>query len=300
MMESAGVRIDHYTVSIMLKSSKRAKSSNSVARALGVLDRSGLEPWTDEIMFNTVLETCSRHREFQRLGTLLDRYIASGRRLLPSAPTYASLIKACGALSRVDDCHRMWDELVVTRGMEPSDIVMGCMLDALVCNDRADEAMDLYTKWKSKVAPSPVILVTLLKGLAAGHQADRAIALWLEMRAEGVPVSTVAYNAVIDSQARTGAMDKVSELFEEMTMDNCQPDTITFSTIIKGYCVQGELEKAMDVFSSARSNGWFSSKDDVVYNTILAGCVRCCRMDLAGKILDEMNNDSVEATNFTL
>merc|ERR1719476_408119 len=157
MMESAGVRIDHYTVSIMLKSSKRAKSSNSVARALALLDRSGLEPWSDEILFVAVLETCSRHREFQRLGTLLDRYVASGRRLPPSAPTYASLIKACGALGRVDVCCRMWDELVVTRAMEPSDVVLGCMLDALVCNDRADEAIDLYKKWKSKVPANAVI-----------------------------------------------------------------------------------------------------------------------------------------------
>merc|ERR1719356_422389 len=184
--------------------------------------------------------------------------------------------------------------------MEPTDIVMGCMLDALVCNSRADEAMDLYRTWKSKVPPNSVICSTLLKGLAAGHQADRAMALWLEMRADGMPASTIVYNAVIDTQARIGAMDKVSELFAEMTKDNCQPDTITFSTIIKGYCVTGELDKAMGVFSSARSNGWITPKDGIVYNTILAGCVRRRQMHLADRILDEMNNDSVEATNFTL
>ena len=82
-------------------------------------------------------------------------------------------------------------------------------------------------------------------------------------------------------------MDKVSKLFEKMTKDNCQPDTITFSTIIKGYCVKGELEKAMGVFSSARSNGWITPKDGIVYNTILAGCFRRCQMDLADRILDE-------------
>ena len=34
------------------------------------------------------------------------------------------------------------------RGLEPNDIVYGCMLDALVCNGQVDEAVQLFD-WSS-------------------------------------------------------------------------------------------------------------------------------------------------------
>mmetsp|Transcript_37327 Transcript_37327/g.115995 ORF Transcript_37327/g.115995 Transcript_37327/m.115995 type:complete len:93 (+) Transcript_37327:2-280(+) len=91
--------------------------------------------------------------------------------------------------------------------MEPNDIVLGCMLDALVCNGHIDEAVELFGKWKKRVPPNTVIYSTLIKGFANTHQADRAMAAWKEMRQEGVKMNTVVYNAVIDAQARIGCME---------------------------------------------------------------------------------------------
>merc|ERR1740121_2999532 len=93
---------------------------------------------------------------------------------------------AFGALKLVHGCYKVWNELVVTRAIEPSDLVLGCMLDALVCNHRVDEAVDLYRKFKSKIQSSTVICSTLMKGFVNRHQGDRAIAMWREMREEGV------------------------------------------------------------------------------------------------------------------
>merc|ERR1740122_887422 len=214
MMEAAGVAIDGYTVSIMMKSLKNQNNQNNVSRTLALLDRSGLDAWSDEIMLNTVLETCIKHREFQRLQAILSRY--GHQSMLPSAHTYAVLIKAYGALKLVDGCYKMWNELVVTRAIEPSDLVLGCMLHALVCNRHVDEAVDLYRKFKSKIQSSTVICSTLMKGFVNCRQGDRAIAMWREMREGGMAANTVLYNTVIDSQARAGAMDRVSEVFAAM------------------------------------------------------------------------------------
>merc|ERR1740129_627557 len=90
MMEPSGVAIDHYTVSIMMKSLKKQNNPNTVSRTLALLDRSGLDATSDEIMLNTVLETCIKHREFQRLQAILSRY--GDQSMLPSAHTYAVLI----------------------------------------------------------------------------------------------------------------------------------------------------------------------------------------------------------------
>jgi len=298
MMELAGVAIDHYTVSIMMKSLKKANNQNNVSRTFALFDRSGLDAWSDEVMFNTVLETCIKHGEFERLEAILSRY--QHQSMLPSAHTYAVLIKAYGVLKLVDGCYKMWHELVVTRAIEPSALVLGCMVDALVCNRRIDEAVDLYEKFKSKIQTNAVICSTLMKGFASSHQSDRAIAMWRQMRDNGVPANTVVYNTVIDAQARTGKMDHVGEIFAAMKEDGCQPDTITYSTIIKGYCVTGDLDKALEVFSAMRANGWLNQKDAVIYNTILDGCVRHSRLDLADGLIEDMRQGNVTPSNYTL
>jgi len=298
MMEAAGVAIDHYTVSIMMKSLKNQSNQNNVSRTLALLDRSGLDAWSDEIMLNTVLETCIKHCEFQRLEAILSRW--EHQSMLPSAHTYAVLIKAYGALKLVDDCYKMWNELVVTRATEPSDLVLGCMIHALVCNHHIDEAVDLHRKFKSKIKSNTAICSTLMKGFVNCRQGDRAIAMWREMREGGMAANTVLYNTVIDSQARAGAMDHVSEVFAAMKEDGCQPDTITYSTIIKGYCVTGDLDKALEVFSAMRANGWLNPKDAVIYNTILDGCSRHGRMDLVDGLIEDMRKGNVTPSNHTL
>lgn len=296
LMERNGVAVDHYTISIMMKALKRVKNPRDVAKALALLDRSGIDICSDEILLNTVLETCIRHRECRRLENMLAAYTRSSLR--PQVHTYGSLIKACSTLKRIDRCWKFWHEMEDHRGMEPNDIVLGCMLDALVCNGAIEEAVQLFYAWKSRVKPNTVIYSTLIKGFANTHQAERAMSSWREMREEGIRMNTVVYNAVIDAQARIGAMDEVSELVQAMEPDGCTPDVITYSTIVKGYCVKGDLDKAFEVFRSMQKNDM--AGDSIIYNTVLDGCTRHGRMDLADQLLADMERYSVTPSNFTL
>mmetsp|Transcript_78127 Transcript_78127/g.252929 ORF Transcript_78127/g.252929 Transcript_78127/m.252929 type:complete len:369 (-) Transcript_78127:4-1110(-) len=182
--------------------------------------------------------------------------------------------------------------------MEPNDIVLGCMLDALVCNNHIEEAVQLFSKWKGRVPANTVIYSTIIKGFATSRQPQRAMSTWREMRAEGVPMNTVVYNGVIDAQARVGAIDEASELLEAMERDGCVPDNITYSTIVKGYCVKGDLDKAFEVFRSMQRGDM--AGDCIIYNTMLDGCTRHGRMDLADELLADMEKYSVAPSNFTL
>jgi len=296
MMERAGVAVDHYTISIMMKALKKVRNQKDVGLALQLLDRAGLDVCADEILLNTVLETCTRHRETRRLESILATFTKSGLR--PSLHTYGSLIKASAALKNLDQCWALWNEMEDRRAMVPNDIVLGCMLDALVCNGRIDEALDLFRRWKSRVPGNTVLWSTLIKGFANSHQPERAMDAWREMRSEGVKINTVAYNAVIDAQARVGAMDTVSTLVETMAVDGCTPDTITYSTIVKGYCVKGDLDKAFEVFRGMQKNKM--AGDSIIYNTVLDGCTRHGRMDLADVLLEDMDKFGVVPSNFTL
>merc|ERR1719476_1169539 len=142
------------------------------------------------------------------------------------------------------------------RGMPPNDLVLGCMLDALVSNGCVDEAVALFNRWKASVPPNIVMYSTLIKGFAGSQQAARALEMWREMRAAGMILNTVTYNVLIDAQARVGAMEDVQVLLDHMEKENVAPDIVTFSTIAKGYCNRGDLDRAFAVFKKMQSKGF--------------------------------------------
>merc|ERR1719482_707291 len=77
MMERNKVAVDHYTISIMMKALKKVKDPKDVGRALELLDRSGVDVCSDEVLLNTVLETCTRHRQMQRLNSIIAAFTKS-------------------------------------------------------------------------------------------------------------------------------------------------------------------------------------------------------------------------------
>merc|ERR1719310_2190512 len=108
----------------------------------------------------------------------------------------------------------------------------------------------------------------------------------------------MVYNAIIDAHARVGAMDKVTALFSSMDAAGCKPDDITCSMVAKGYCQTGELDKALEVFCSLPDGS--KANTVIIYNTILDGCVRHNRNDLADELLEKMEEWCIHPTNFTL
>mmetsp|Transcript_36261 Transcript_36261/g.67745 ORF Transcript_36261/g.67745 Transcript_36261/m.67745 type:complete len:624 (+) Transcript_36261:1-1872(+) len=296
MMESKGVKVDHYTLSIMMKALRKSKDNTHVGRALALLDHSGVDVCSDEVLLSTVLETCIRHRELSRLEHITDSFNKSS--LQPGVHTYGSLIKACGILRCVNKSWEFWRKMVDERALNPNDIVLGCMLDALVCNERVEEAVSLFKEWQPRVPPNTIMYSVLIKGFTNSRQASRAMDMWREMRDHKVHMTTAVYNGVIDAHARLGLMDEVSFLVQNMERDGCSLDSITYSTIVKGYCFEGNLDKAFEIFRSMQKNQMASGS--VIYNVLLDGCVRQNRMDLADLLLEDMDRCNITLTNFTL
>merc|ERR1719277_771136 len=293
-MRESGVAVDHYTISIMMKALKRANNPRDVVPSLELLDQANIDVCSDEILLNSVLETCIRHRETRRLEHIISHFSKSNLRA--SVSTYGSLIKACGTLKNLPQCWAYW-KAMEERGMEPTAVVLGCMLDALVCNGEVEEAVGLLDEWTKKAAPNAIMYSTIIKGFASSGQYKRAMATLREIRAAGMKMTTVVFNSVIDAQARAGAMDEISEVLETMKADGIAPDAISWATIVKGYCVQGDLNKAFEVFRSTLKNS--APKDSMIYNNILDGCIRHSRFDLAETLLEEMENSEVVPSNYT-
>lgn len=68
-----GISPDRYTVSIMLKALKHSRNPADIKQSLQLLDKSGLDICSDEVLLNTVLDTCIRRREQTRLEQVLQK-----------------------------------------------------------------------------------------------------------------------------------------------------------------------------------------------------------------------------------
>jgi len=161
-MEKHKLFVDHFTVSIMMKALKRIRNPGQhVGKALALMERWNIDVCSDEILLNTTLETCIRHREHKHLQSIIDAVLKKDFRA--SVHTYGTLIKGCGLLRRVPQCWAFWKEMEL-RGAEPGAVVVGCMLDALVCNSHVTEAVNLMEKMKAKVPPNTIMYSILAKG----------------------------------------------------------------------------------------------------------------------------------------
>lgn len=64
------------------------------------------------------------------------------------------------------------------------------------------------------------------------------------------------------------------------------PDLITFSTLLKGYCHNGEIDKALRVSETIRERGLRC--DELVYNTLMDGCVKANDQTTGVGLFEEM------------
>jgi pentatricopeptide repeat protein len=296
MMGEKGVPVDKYTLSIIMKSLKKVQDSQMVKKGLALVDKTGIDVCTDEVLLNNILEACTRHQQLDRLAAIIEDF--SRCRLNPTVHTYACIIKACSALKSPEKCKAFWKDMTEQRALEPNDIVFGCMLDALVCNGCVDEAVELFRQWRDRIAPNHVIYSTLIKGFANSRRAAEAVELLEEMRNSGFRLNTFVYNALIDTHARVGDVDVVGKLLEAMEKDGCSPNSVTYSTIVKAYCVKGEIERAFEVFNDMQAKSM--AKDCIVYNTLLDGCAQHGRSDLANIVLKCMQKNGIKASSYTL
>jgi len=299
-MELAGVRANSVTCSILLKSLSIHSPQRDVKRVMGLIEE--IEESMDEVFVSSAIEACIRLDRLDDLSELLRRHKEKGGLRNLAAPTYGSMIKAYGQKGDMARVHELWSEMDKL-GVKPTAITVGCMTEAMVMNDQADEALDLVREQfeckERRDCVNTVIYSTLLKGFAVSKRIDKVMAVYDEMRGKGISCNTITYNTVLDAFAKCCAMDGASRLLEDMKETCVEPDIITYSTIIKGYCAIGDVDRAFHVLAEMRADGKFVP-DEIMYNSILDGCAKQHRVQEAMRVLDEMKASGICPSNITL
>eukprot|EP00930_Biecheleria_cincta_P037912 TRINITY_DN2605_c0_g2_i1.p1 TRINITY_DN2605_c0_g2~~TRINITY_DN2605_c0_g2_i1.p1 ORF type:complete len:1113 (-),score=243.30 TRINITY_DN2605_c0_g2_i1:322-3537(-) len=221
-----------------------------------------------------------------------------------SASTYGSMIKLHGHNHDIKQVWATWNAMK-QKGVSPSSVALGCMVEALVNSGETEAAAELVAgvaeeqRGSSTCILNTVIFSSIIKGFTQAKKPERCFEVLKQMDELGIQGNTITYNTVLDALAKSGLMAEVPAIFETMRQRQIEPDKITYSTLIKGYCVVGELDCALQLFEELKADERLEV-DEIVYNSLIDGCGRLRKSQQALEFLDDMAKNNVKPSNYTM
>merc|ERR1719169_353236 len=254
-MKEAGVKPNHVTCSILLKSLNQVSGQAEVLSTMELLNT--MEEPMDEVLLSSVVEACVRIGKPDLLTAKLKQIQGNDTVAVTGAHTFGSLIKAYGHAKDINGVWRCWKEMR-SRHIKPTSITLGCMVEAVVSNGDAEGAFDLIHQMQDDEqccgALNSVIYCSVLKGFTREKKIDRVWAVYEEMSDRHIELSIVTYNTLIDACARCSRMDRVPRVLEDMKTHRVKPNVITFSTMLKGHCQNGNIQAGFAILEEMRKD----------------------------------------------
>lgn len=288
---------DTYTMSTLAKSLKTCQDQKFIGRVLGALDQTEVDITSDDVLLNVTLDAFVRMKDMKRLHGVVQK--VKNMTMVPPVTTVNTLMKAFSTLKRIDEVMELWRMMTEVRNLEPDSISIGCVTDALVSNERVDEAAEFIKTQKKKYKMNTIHYSTLIKGFAINRNSAGAWQAYMDMKEGGIAPNLVTMNTLMDAFARAGKMRECAEVLEDIKQNmDFKPDRITYSTIVKGFCMQGQIDQAIAVMESIQRSGF--PADVIIFNTILDACCSRDRFAMCDHLYEQMLSEGITPTNFTL
>ncbi|CAK8995420.1 unnamed protein product [Durusdinium trenchii] len=300
-MHAEGQTTDKYTVSRMLMKTvgDGHLDPSRAYRGIALVERFiEMQPEdVDEVLFNALLDTCCRLKDLKRLESCVNwmRHL----KVKPSPITLGILVKTYGQAGDLDKVLAAWDEMEEQRGLANS-VTYGCMLDACVKCGNLQKAVEVFKGMRETGKHRNTILyTTMIKGFGIHKDLENALELFHEMPDEGVPYNTITYNSILEACVKCGDVTSAEEILDQMvqTEYDIEPDLISYSTVLKGYCQNGDLLKALCMFQEMKEHSLRC--DELVYNTLMEGCVKADDWKAGCGLFAEMVNKGLKPSAIT-
>eukprot|EP01054_Gregarina_sp_Poly1_P008128 Gregarina_sp_Poly_1__8127@NODE_469_length_8155_cov_116_696093_g381_i0_p1_GENE_NODE_469_length_8155_cov_116_696093_g381_i0NODE_469_length_8155_cov_116_696093_g381_i0_p1_ORF_typecomplete_len1774_score267_84PPR_long/PF17177_4/1_7e03PPR_long/PF17177_4/6_1e03PPR_long/PF17177_4/7_6e18PPR_long/PF17177_4/8_3e17PPR_long/PF17177_4/8_6e13PPR_long/PF17177_4/2_7e37PPR_long/PF17177_4/8_9e18PPR_3/PF13812_6/1_1e03PPR_3/PF13812_6/8_5e03PPR_3/PF13812_6/0_0002PPR_3/PF13812_6/0_02PPR_3/PF13812_6/2e09PPR_3/PF13812_6 len=295
-MKRRGIKVDGYTCSILMKQvgpSSRPEVVSEILRLLGELDL-----FEDPVLLSSVVDVCSRLRDFSRLRMTLERYEVETENPTPYA--LATLVKGYGRCGMIHKASALWDKLEQTPNVEWSQYIFGCAVDCFVTNGNLDKALAVFhkaTRLNALLSDSQTTM--LIRACTQRRRLQDALKLYRQMREHHLHLCDVTCNNLMHMCVTAGDLDTAMQILEDMSQNPMhQPDVVTYSTIIKGLCDCGAMKTAMQMFEELPQKGL--KPDIVTYNTLLEGFAKSEDLAQVENLFNQLIANNVKPTCYTL
>jgi pentatricopeptide repeat protein len=275
---------------------------------INLMNKTGILPTIDT--YNALLLNCLLTNNNHAAETLREEILDTTGPVSPNVFTLNVLIKglnlkyqnllSCKVHNRrmlynqfdkelIDLLHDLENRCIYMDGVAQNTI-----LEALVDQERLDEAWNQYMNMKKFYQPDLFTFSTLLKGIQKTPElSDEWLGKAFEILDEAkmsCELDDEFFNDLLEACMKFNRLDKAEELFEEIN-GRRQLSEATYSIMIKGYTKEYKLDKANEMFNYIRN---IAIPSVSTYMIMLNTYVRCKNIDMTERLFDEMINKNVE------
>merc|ERR1719454_1116127 len=94
-------------------------------------------------------------------------------------------------------------------------------------------------------------------------------------------------------------MEHAARIMQDMKRHRVEPTIVSYSTMLKGHCQSGDVELAFSILNQMRKQTSLKP-DEIMYNSLIDGCAQHGLYNEGMQVFDEMMQDGVRPSNFTL
>lgn len=300
-MISQGIDVSSTTCTMLLKGIKRQLQLPEMSKTCALIENHKVV--MDVVLFTSIASACIRSG---CLDFLWSRLLLQWQRdtSVISPATYASIMKTYSQARDVQKVKQLWARMIEDK-VKILHGTLGCVVEALNAHGLREESWAVVSKtWEDpehRALANTSMYSCIVNSFTVAKQHDKVVAVYKEMKDREIPCNNVTFNTMLNAMARCGMMHELPQLLDDMR--SCtppiEPDIVTFSTIIKGFCLSGDVDKALELASCMRKELRIKP-DGVLYNSLLDGCARQSRLEEALALFEEMKQEGVAPSNFTL
>jgi pentatricopeptide repeat protein len=275
---------------------------------INLMNKKGLLPTIDT--YNALLLNCLLTNNNDAAETLREEILEPTGPVTPNVFTLNVLIKGLGLKYRhmiqgTDKqrklaINKQFDKELMdllhdleNRNIYMDVIAQNAILEALVDQERLDEAWSQYMNMKRFFKPDLFTYSALLKGI---QQTPELSDEWLGKAFEILDEAKTSFeldddffNDLLEACVKFNRLDKAEELFEEMNSKK-QLNEATYVIMIKGYTKVYKLDKANEMFNFIKN---ISTPSVPTYMMMLNAYNRCKNIDMAERLMEEMISKGV-------
>ena len=249
----------------------------------------------------------------------------NSKKMLRDEIIFNLILNGCSKKGDFGNLYRVYEEML-NNGIKPTNITMNTIIDAFIRNNEIEKAWKIFGEmYKNQINPDNFTLSTLFRGIKTMDHYDYLIKGINLVKQRKDKIDIILINVLLDACIKLKDSKDFLELFDSLIngkfsnnddttdekKDNDQnkiivknniikPDLITFNTYIKG-CTQLKLYDKLDyVFEHIIDHNDVNiTPNDVTFNSLIDAYVRQNNMNKVFKLISTMQKYHIKPDNFT-
>jgi len=256
------------------------------------------------VTFNTLIDTCARSGELNRIPALLKDIETQGLQM--GIVTYSAILKGYCQKNMLDEAFELFADMTRTTDLVPDEIMFNSLIDGCARQGFYERGMACFEEMKkSGVRPSNYTLSVLVKLADRGRKVDKAFAICEELTTKyNFRLNVHVYANLVQACIRQRDVPRAIEVLERMLSEKVRPDVRTYSLLLRACIESREPQHAAGILraacglsgvnpvfakhgkSAAQPQGGLPG--DLI-SEILQGMANCHEDRLAASLLVELN-----------